>query len=577
MAEKVWVCDDEPSTRYPVWTRGNVGEVFIEAVSPLTWSTYGRLAWEPGWREAFYEMGSFAPEDFRPSGQCEVCGCFGGYVYINMSVTRVMAVRVPGLTVEAMDRSLFGDAADVPPYRPQPLDENAARTAAVTEWLQSLPRTDPRIATDDERKRLHARFAPRSALSSRSDRQLLETFRALSLDGRRNFKRHVLNTYAGNVLASMIAQTCQAVEAANLTATITAGAGEIDSAGQSLDLWALSRTIAGSPALGAEFDAGIDGLLDRLAESTVPDARHFLERWNGFIERWGCIGPSVWEFRSPTYRTHPEIALRMLDKTRLAPDSAAPDVRTADLRAARESAIGEMSNRLAANPQARDAFIAAAHAVGHYMAARESSKLNCTLVIDEARQSIRELGQRLVARGHVAQWEHVLLVNNAEADAFLADPASWAQTIAQRAARLEVLKAKDPPFVFEGEPPPLSAFKDRENAVPASTANVAQLTGLGVSPGRHTGRARLVTSLDLDTRLEPGEVIVAITTDASWGPLFLAAGAIVVETGAMVSHAAIVARELGIPAAVSVSGAMRRIPSGAMITVDGNSGVVIVH
>ncbi|MCC7546622.1 MAG: pyruvate, water dikinase [Burkholderiales bacterium] len=77
--------------------------------------------------------------------------------------------------------------------------------------------------------------------------------------------------------------------------------------------------------------------------------------------------------------------------------------------------------------------------------------------------------------------------------------------------------------------------------------------------------------------MEPGEVIVAAVTDSSWGPLFLTAGAVVVETGATVSHAAIVARELGIPAVVSVPGATRRIPDGAMLTVDGNSGAVIVH
>ena len=131
MGEKVGACDDEPSVRYPAWTRGNVGEVSVEAVSPLPWSKHGRRAWEPGWRDAFYEMGVFTPEDFRPAGECEICACFGGYVYINMSVTRVMAVRVPGLTVEAMDKSLFGDYADAPPYRPDPRDENAERSAAV--------------------------------------------------------------------------------------------------------------------------------------------------------------------------------------------------------------------------------------------------------------------------------------------------------------------------------------------------------------------------------------------------------------------------------------------------------------
>lgn len=580
MADRIWVCDDEPSARYPVWTRGNVGEVFIEAVSPLTWSTYGRRSWEPGWREAYYEMGAFAPEDFRPAGECEVTGCFGGYVYINMSVTRVMAVRVPGLTVEAMDKSLFGDSADVPPYRPDPRDENPLRSADVTRWLQSLAAADPRAATDEESRLLDAAFAAPLDAAGRTDEELLGCFRELTYHGRRNFKRHVLNTYSGNVLAGMMTQTCQAVGMDGMAASIAAAAGEVDSTGQSLDLWRLSRRVAESPVLRAAFDAGVEDVLDGLGRSDVPEAAGFLAQWDRFVARWGFIGPSVWEFRSPTYRTHPLIALRMLDKTRRAPDSAAPETRAANLAIQREEAIAAVAARLESG--ARDQFVAAAQAVRNYMAARERSKLLCTRVIDRARQAIAELGSRLVARGHLARWEDVLLVNDGEADAFLADAAAWASVIVQRAQRLELLKTKEPPFVFEGEPPPLSTFRERRLS-PAAAADPGlhltglRLTGLGVSPGRHTGRARVITSLDHDTQLEPGEVIVAATTDASWGPLFLAAGAIVAETGAMVSHAAIVSRELGIPAVVSVPDALRRIPSGALITVDGNSGEVVVR
>ena len=131
--------------------------------------------------------------------------------------------------------------------------------------------------------------------------------------------------------------------------------------------------------------------------------------------------------------------------------------------------------------------------------------------------------------------------------------------------------------MFEGDPPPLSAFKDRNSGKIEIATPGTQLAGIGVSPGRHTGRARIITSLDVDSDLEPGEVIVAITTDASWGPLFLAAGAVVVETGSVVSHAAIVSREIGIPAAVSVSEATRRIKDGTTVTVDGNAGTVTVH
>jgi pyruvate,water dikinase len=169
------------------------------------------------------------------------------------------------------------------------------------------------------------------------------------------------------------------------------------------------------------------------------------------------------------------------------------------------------------------------------------------------------------------------LVNNDEADTFVANPAAHSGLIAERTARLEMLKAKEPPFVFEGDAPPLAAYKERGSGKVEVASAGTRLTGIGVSPGRHTGRARVITSLAAESELEPGEVIVAITTDASWGPLFLAAGAVVVETGATISHAAIVSRELGIPAAVSVTDATRRIADGTTVTVDGNSGIVTVH
>ena len=577
MGNKIWVCDEEVSARFPVYTRGNVGEVYSDVTSPLTWSAYGPHVLEAGCRDAFYEMGVFTPDEFRPAPECDFLGCFGGYVYLNMSVSRVLAVRIPGMTTEAIDKSLFGDYPDVPPYWADPRDQNAERSAAVSTWLMSLFTTDPKLVTDQDRVRLDALIAKRPDFATLSDAQLLEYFRSLRAEGRRLLKRHVLNTYGANVLIGMIAQICQAVGAGELAARVTSAVGDVDSAVQSFELWELSRQVKSSPAVTAAFAQGVDGLLNRLRASGDPGAKRFLEQWDAFSDRWGFLGPSVWEFRSPTYRTHPEIPLRMLDRARRAPDSSSPKARSAALIAEREAAIAEIARRLAGNAELQVQFMGAARAAANYLAARERSKVLGTRLMDEARTAVRELGQRLVKRGHLSRWEHVLLVTNDEADAFVANPPAYAGLITERAARLEMLQSKEPPFVFEGEPPPLSAFKDRNSGKVKTATAGAQLTGIGVSPGCYTGRARVITSLVVDSELEPGEVIVAVTTDASWGPLFLAAGAVVVETGAAISHAAIVSRELGIPAAVSVTGATRRIRDGSTITVDGNTGTVTVH
>jgi pyruvate,water dikinase len=575
MSEKVWVCDDEPSSRYPLYTRGNVGEVYIEAVSPLSWSTYGPYSFELGYRDALYEMGVFTPDEFIPPGQCEALGCFGGYIYINASVARVIAVRIPGLTPEAIDAAFFGDYPDVPPYRPDPRDENAQCTTRVSAWLESLFVTDPKTLTDQDLPRIDTVAEKRPDFAAMSDTQLLAYFRSLTAEHRELLKRHVLNTYGCNVLTGIIAQTCQVMGVSHLTAKITAAAGDIDSTHQSLELWELSRMASSSPLLAAAFDQGVDGLLERLLAVDDSAAKRFCGKWDAFIDRWGFIGPSVWEFRSPTYRSNPEIALRMLDRLRWAPDTSAPGMRAPTLAADRDAAIDDVAAKLTSNAKIQGQFLAAARSAGKYLAARERSKLHCTLITEEVRAPLRELGQRLMARGVLSSWEHVMLVTAEEADAFVANPLAYRALIVQRAAQLELLKAKEPPFVFQGTRPPLSAYQDRNSGQPQVADAGTQLTGIGVSAGRYTGRARVLTSMASD--IAPGEVIVAATTDSSWGPLFLTAGGVVVETGSVISHAAIVSRELGIPAAVSVNGATRRIRDGATITVDGNTGTVLVH
>ena len=95
------------------------------------------------------------------------------------------------------------------------------------------------------------------------------------------------------------------------------------------------------------------------------------------------------------------------------------------------------------------------------------------------------------------------------------------------------------------------------------------LTGAGGCSGVARGRARVVLDPADPNGLEPGDVLVAPLTDPAWTPLFLPAAAVVVNVGALMSHAIIVSRELGIPCAVSVEGATERIPDGALIEVDG--------
>jgi pyruvate,water dikinase len=87
-------------------------------------------------------------------------------------------------------------------------------------------------------------------------------------------------------------------------------------------------------------------------------------------------------------------------------------------------------------------------------------------------------------------------------------------------------------------------------------------------------RARVLTSAEHMGELEPGEVLVTHTTDVGWTPLFLVAAGVVTELGGPLSHAAVVAREFGVPTVVNVAGATVAIRTGDLLRIDGDRGVV---
>jgi pyruvate,water dikinase len=108
----------------------------------------------------------------------------------------------------------------------------------------------------------------------------------------------------------------------------------------------------------------------------------------------------------------------------------------------------------------------------------------------------------------------------------------------------------------------------------ASTANGKVLHGSACSPGRVRGPARVVRRIEDAGRVRPGDVLVAPFTDPGWTPVFPRIAAVVTETGGLLSHAAVIARECGIPAVLAVRDATRTIRDGDVIEVDGHRGTV---
>src|SRR4051794_36902570 len=579
MADRFFT-DNPPHPTYPTYTRANAGEVMPDPVSPLS-NTLGLLyGGDLGWRDAYVRFGTFDPDEIESDHPICV-GQFGGYLYLNMSLTRIYGVRMPGLTPEMVDFQYFGEMPGIPPYEDEarPTDEKPEASVKLAEFLQGyiFARDDlPELRQDrEEVERWIGEHRP--DLASCSNEDLVSYARSTMPWYRRLFDQHIGVSAACGVGIGTVAGVCQAIGKPELTMTLIAGLGDVDSAAPSWAMWDLCRMVRSSKDLTAQFEDGVGGLVERLRSSSSPDAAAFLKGFDEFIERFGMRGPNEWEYRHHVWGTRPELPLAAIDRMRLAGEDASPQLHTDRYHGEREEAAAVVRAALQGNDEALGQFEAGLRAALVFTPGRERSKTNNIIVVHEVRLAMRELGRRMVEAGHLDNVEEVFMLTNSELDDFLADPASFSDTLRQREQEYLALYELEPPFIVYRTAPPLSEFPRRDASGIERVASGTVLTGIPGCAGTATGRARIIMDPSDPTALEPGDILVAPVTDPAWTPLFVPAAAVVVDVGAQITHAVIVSRELGIPCVVSVTGATKKITDGATITVDGAAGTVTIH
>jgi phosphohistidine swiveling domain-containing protein len=572
-----WVADSTLSERFPIYTRANVGEVFPDPVTPLT---FGSALWlaEVGWRDAWARIGAFSPDEFKPD-EFEVLGVVGGYCYLNASQIRLFGERAPGLSWQMMDAQVFGAQPGIPPYEEHPGDVRPDLTAKIGEtlgWVLSLGSVDELTELTEDRVLTEEIRAARPDLSVLDDHELLNRYSDLMPIHRTLFAHHIFTTFLVTVPVGIISAVCTAIGKPEAIMTLLAGVGDIDSAEPSLALWDLGRMVAHSATLSAAFGRGVDGVLDFIREAGGAESLAFLEAFERFTYTFGSRGPNEWEARSPTWETQPELALAAIERMRLSPDSPSPSSHHAQLAAARETLGAQLTDELAGDPVTQAQFAAALRSSRAWLPGRERTKTNNIRLIHECRMTLRELGARMVERGAFDEIEDFGFVLWEETDDLLVDPHKFTGEIRRRRAQYHHLAELEPPFVFAGEPPAPSTWTRRDAIRPDRLKKGDVVQGVPGCPGVATGKARVVLDSHNPAALEPGDVLVAPITDPSWTPLFVPAAGVVVDVGAPLSHAVIVSRELGIPCVVSVTGATQVIPDGALVRVDGNAGTVTV-
>lgn len=576
MAE--WPINDTVSKVFPLYSRANVGEIFPDPISPLNASAGFQHNLEPGWRDAFVACKVWDHDLYDATVDYNILPAFGSYLYINMSLMRLFGVRVPGMSPEAVDLQYFGDMPGIPSYESEKrdFDENPEFAERAGAWLveevigaTGLPEYDA-----DRRDVMRIR-ADRPDMTALTDQQLRERITSFDYILRPLFQHHIEASLKSGVGLGAVAQIAAAVGRPELALTLVGGIGDVDSTGPSKRMWTLSRT-AQDPAVAAVFDEGVPGLYDRLSASTDPAVAAFRADLDAFLSDWDFRGPAEWEIRAQTWGVKPELALATVDRMRQVGDDEAPEGKGAIRSEEREAAASVVRELLAGDPETSAQFEATLAAAALWLRGRERARTTAAMVIHEIRLPARELGRRGVEAGALDSVEQIFMLFADELDAYLVDPTAFTDIVREREKSYIALFDVKPPFVVSEEVPPLESWSLRAGAAGAALAAGESVVGVSGCTGTARGIARVLTTPDDPSALEPGEILIAPITDPSWTPLFVAASAVVVDVGAPFSHAAIVSREIGIPCIVSATDATKRIPNGALIEVDGTTGVVTV-
>jgi pyruvate,water dikinase len=333
-----------------------------------------------------------------------------------------------------------------------------------------------------------------------------------------------------------------------------------------LNLWQLAASMRTNTATATAVRDG-DGadLAARYRAGTLPTVlQHGLEE---FLRTYGHRAVAEIDIGMPRWREDPGYVLGVLaNYLRLPEDAADP---ASDFRrgaAAAEAMIATLRDRARRRGRVRATAVGFSLDRTRQLAGlREMPKYLLVLGLAGARAELTTIGHQLATADRVAAPDDVFFLSLSEVRVAL-DGADLRDLVRRRRETyLRELRRRRLPRLL------LSDGTEPEAAT--APASDGALRGTPASAGVVTAAARVVLD-PAGAHLEPGEILVAPSTDPGWTPLFLTAGGLVMEMGGANSHGAVVAREYGIPAVVGVPDATMRITTGQPIQVDGTNGVV---
>jgi pyruvate,water dikinase len=554
-ARPITVAAEEPADpRIRRLTRANVGEVLPGAVTPLTWSTIGY----------FLEQGFEAVADaagVRAPGAPPFLVLHRRRLYLNLDLALDVATRLPGVGPREAERLVLGGGAAAAASG-RPLPERTGRGARLLVLARTL-RLSRSLPAALRRAEREVRALPeRGAAAEATAPEVARRLEAVVTLGRDVSRTHIAVSGSSAVRLALLARLVGRLAGGDPLERVNrlvAAIDEVESASPALAL----EAIAAEAARRASWRAWLRRPPEETAWEVASAPDGLAPRLSDFLSRYGHRALSEGELQARSWAEDPVPVLAALQGLLRAGD--APELRRrcrAELRAAEEQALLSAAGPLA-GPLVRLLLRKARDGVRE----RERTKSLAIALVDRSRALVRAGARALVQLRRLRAEDEVFFLTRDELQSALGGGAVPPGVVARR-RRVHEREA--------GLPAPREVELAGGGADASETnagVDDGALRGLGVSPGVGVGKARVLAAGEMEG-LEPGEVLVAPVLDAALGPVLVSASAAVVEVGGLLSHGAVVARELGVPCVVDVRDATRRIRTGDRLRVDGGRGDV---
>jgi pyruvate,water dikinase len=341
-----------------------------------------------------------------------------------------------------------------------------------------------------------------------------------------------------------------------------------------LKLWAIAQTIRQDPASYRVFQGNPTPALTTLyQQKQLPGAAQIAV--DHFLQQYGGRGLAEIDAGRARWIENPLQVFEMLSNyLQIENVDQAPDV---IFKQSAQSAADAIDELAAAVRKTRTGWIKshlvrfAAGRARELMGVRENPKFFAVRLLAIPRLAILGVGREFVQAGELQRPDDLFFLSTKELIAFAnEEKQDWKALISYRRETFEwESRRRQIPRLL------LSDGRAFYEGLSSKNRDRRSLNGSPVSPGSITGKVRVVFD-PRQANLQPGEIMVCPGTDPSWTPLFLSAGGLVMETGGMMTHGAVVAREYGIPAIVGVDQATRRLVTGQTVQIDGSTGQIAI-